>query len=104
MSTRDNLVAALAELGLTDMAERARVGRYDDFGEAATPIVDLVRDLQLAAKSHPARDKVLRLADEASRGRFDFTREEAEAWAARQTDPMMVRMLRIFGPLSGVKN
>lgn len=74
--TTEKLALALEEINApTEMIEAARAGRYDDFkSDSATPIVDLVRHLQKIG-AHA-------LAREAMSGKFDATKEEADAWFA----------------------
>jgi hypothetical protein len=84
MSTKERLAAALeAEgLGLYAVTHKARRGCYDDFeSESATPAIDLVNDLIACGRPD--------LAERAMAGEWDATKEEAEAWANRQTDPEM---------------
>jgi len=77
MSTSDRLAEVLAAEGLHEMAAKARTGYYDDFkSELATPIVQLVRDLQATGKAE--------LANRVMNGEFDSTKEEAEEWFARE--------------------
>jgi hypothetical protein len=55
------------------MEAKARSGYYDDFkSPLATPIVQLVKDLQKAGQHE--------IAKRAMNGEFDATREESEAW------------------------
>lgn len=77
MSTTERLAEVLTAHGLPEMAKKAREGYYDDFrSPLATPIIQLVRDLQ-AAKQHA-------LAQRAVNGEFDATLEEAEEWYDRE--------------------
>lgn len=77
ISTKERLAQVLHAEGLFEMEKAARAGRYDDYESvSATPIADLVRDLQAAGK-HP-------LANRAMNGEFDGTKEEAEAWFQRE--------------------
>jgi len=77
LRTKERLAQVLHAAGLFEMEKAARAGRYDDYeGESATPIVDLVHDLQAAGKSD--------LAARAMNGEFDATKEEAEAWYERE--------------------
>ena len=73
--------------GLAPMIERARAGYYDDYASPlATPCVALVADFRLLGYEGMAR--------KAMDGRWDGTTAEAEAWAARQTDPEIVNVLK----------
>lgn len=81
ISTKEKLARALMEANASaQMVERARAGFYDDYeSPSATPIANLVRDLQLVGLGD--------LAARAVNGEFDGTREEAEAWAKSQGLP-----------------
>ena len=69
MKTKERLVTVLREAGLTEMAEKAKKGYYDDFeSDFAMPINQLVRDLRAAG--HEA------LAQRAMRGEWDGTAKE----------------------------
>lgn len=64
MKAKERLAAALSEAGLVEMSERAAAGYYADFeSPLATPIMQLVRDLQ-AVGAHD-------LAKRAMEGDFD---------------------------------
>ena len=77
IATKEKLALVLHAAALFEMEKAARAGRYDDFeSESATPIVDLVRDLQERGCSD--------LAARAMNGEWDGTKEEAEAWARRE--------------------
>jgi hypothetical protein len=74
--TSERLAQALHAHGLFNMEAKARDGFYDDYkSPLATPIVQLVRDLQ-AQGQHD-------LAKRAMNGEFDASREEAEDWAKK---------------------
>lgn len=77
-STKERLAEALTQASApAAMIQRARHGDYDDYeSELGTPIVQLVRDCQAAGL--PA------LAQRAINGEFDGTKEEADAWFARE--------------------
>lgn len=78
MHTKDRLAHELRSIGLTDMAELAEHGRYDDFlSSSATPLTDLVNALRRRGTA-----EALELAKRVMGGEFDATDEEAEAWAA----------------------
>jgi hypothetical protein len=75
MPTTERLAQALHAEGLFAMETKARHGYYDDFkSPLATPIVQLVLDLENAGKRE--------LANRARNGEFDGTKEEAESWYA----------------------
>ena len=77
-STKERLVEALRWAGAPqDMVQKAGQGYYDDYeSEIATPIIQLVKDCHAAGL--PA------LAQRAINGEFDGSREEADAWFARE--------------------
>lgn len=84
--TKERLAQALHAAGLSEMAEAARAGRYDDFeSESATPCLDLVRDLRRAGKP--------KLAERAADGEWDSTRAEAEEWFEREGRQVLARDL-----------
>ena len=78
MRTTEKLAQALEKAGApAQMVARARRGNYDDFqSDSATPIVNLVRDLNLIGLHD--------LAKRAMNGEFDSTKEEAEEWFHRE--------------------
>ena len=80
MRTKDRLAAALREIGLGDMAEKAAAGHYDDYeSDLVTPCTQLVIDLG-KAHTRDARE----LAKRVKEGEFDATAEEAEEWWQRE--------------------
>lgn len=74
MHTKDKLAAALEEIGLAEMAAKARTGYYHDvLSPLDTPTTQLVNDLQTAGPFTMAlRDRVIY-------GAFDGTAEESAA-------------------------
>lgn len=77
MHTKDKLAAALREIDLQEMADKAAAGYYDDFlSELALPTIELVNDLERVGTG-PARQIRKRVIE----GEFDSTAQEAEAWA-----------------------
>ena len=75
--TKERLAQVLHAAGLFEMEKAARQGLYDDYeSESATPINDLVNDLIAAGQ----RD----LAKRAQSGEWDGTKEEGEAWFAKE--------------------
>ena len=75
--TSERLAQVLHAAGLRDMEAKARSGYYDDYrSPLATPIVQLVRDLE-AQGQHD-------LAKRAMSGEFDGSREEAEEWFQKE--------------------
>lgn len=77
-ATTEKLARALIIEGApAQMVAAARAGRYDDFkSESATPIIDLVKDLQ--------RLGLRGLALRAMNGDFDASKEESAAWFERE--------------------
>ena len=77
MHTKDKLADALAGIGLTDMAAKARDGYYHDFlSPLPMPEIQLASDL--AAKDTP---EAWALRQRVVDGEFDASREEGEEWA-----------------------
>ena len=77
IATKQKLAAVLRERGLTVMARRAERGYYDDYeSDLVAPINQLVADL----RAHGAEDLAKRAID----GEWDGSREEGEAWFARE--------------------
>ena len=80
MATKDRLASALRDIGLTDLAAEAARGQYDDYeSPLAFPLMTLVHNL-IAIATPEARA----LADRIIDGDFDGTKEEADAWLARE--------------------
>lgn len=86
--TPDYLGRVLEEAGLSDLAERARLGHFDDF-HAPEEVADgaelmrLVAELRIAGRRDPERDGWTRAIENAARhGEFDATRAESERWQA----------------------
>ena len=83
--TSERLAQVLHAEGLFHMETKARYGYYDDFkSPLETPIVQLVRDLQAAGKDA--------LAKRAMDGEFDATKEESEAWFAREGKNLLKKL------------
>jgi hypothetical protein len=78
VSTKERLAKVLEENRCPpDMVNAARAGYYDDFeSPLAMPCVQLVLDLQTLKK--------FALAKRAREGEFDGTKEEADAWMAKE--------------------
>ena len=87
MKTKERLAAALREVGAPEhLVEFALEGRYDDFeSESPQPIHDLVAMARGAG--------LPTIVARAMSGEFDATKEEADAWAAAQTDPEILSAL-----------
>lgn len=82
--TKDMLAAALKEVLLNSMAEKAAEGYYHDFlSPLPLPEIQLVNDLEKAAKIHPKRkEAIMALRSRVINGDFDANKEESDAWAA----------------------
>jgi hypothetical protein len=99
--TPDYLGRVLAWAGMPELAERARLGHFDDFHAPAEvadgmEIVRLVGELRVEAKkttdpngnpySPDARrmraDRAAQIENAARRGEFDATKAESDRWAA----------------------
>lgn len=98
--TKDKLAAALREIGLNEMAERAGDGMYDEFtSPLALPMMQLIRDLTYAmnAVEPDAGQPIAKLRKRVVDGDFDATEAESDAWAAsedgQETFSMLVRRL-----------
>lgn len=85
--TKDKLAAALRDVGLDSMADKAATGFYHDFmSPLATPELQLLNDLA-AVVVHTSRHdveaakKILELQHRVVNGDFDATTEEGDAWA-----------------------
>jgi len=78
MSTKERLAKALQEAGAPDqMVADAIAGKFDDFeSDEALPIVHLVGTCR--------RYGLMDIASRAMSGEFDATKEEADAWYARE--------------------
>lgn len=89
MHTNEKLAAALREIDLTTMADRAAKGWYHDFmSPLDAPTMTLANDLAVEAnyadrKGKPEkRAAIWALRERVKNGDFDATNEESEAWAA----------------------
>lgn len=82
MHSSEKLRLALEEIGLTEMAKKARDHYYNDyFSPLDLPIMQLVTDLAKEMKLHPDNaEAILRVQNMAINGMFDATKEEADAW------------------------
>ena len=84
MHTKDQLAAALREVGLDAMADKAAIGYYHDFlSPLDLPEMVLVDDLALSAKHRPEDNAtaILALRQRVINGEFDASAEESEEWA-----------------------
>lgn len=86
--TPDYLGRVLDQAGLEGMAERARLGHFDDFHAPAevasgAELIRLVAELRIWAKTDPDRaEQCAAIENAARRGEFDATRAESDRWAA----------------------
>ena len=102
--TTERLAAALRSAGAPScMIEKAEAGEYDDYKakNTATPCVDLVRDLALAASA--AFDaRLIVLHERALNGEFDAQKWESDAWAkSMKDDPEMGPILKAMNLQAG---
>jgi hypothetical protein len=84
MHTKDQLAAALRELGLDAMADKAATGYYHDFlSPLDLPETVLITTLGAAATMHPDKAAAIEaLRQRVINGDFDASVEESEEWAA----------------------
>lgn len=89
MHTKDKLAAALREVGLDDMADKAATGYYHDFlSPLDFPEMQLVADLAEAANytgearaaGKPLNEAIFKLRERVINGDFDASTEESEKW------------------------
>lgn len=83
MHTKDQLAAALREVGLDGMADNATRGWYHDFlSPFDMPVMKLLNDLAVAARNYPDRsEKIMILRERVKQGQFDASKEESDEWA-----------------------
>ena len=80
------LAKARRDPELAPMVRRARGGYYDEYeGPLETPITQLVSDFRAMGYEGMAR--------KAMGGRWDGTKAESDAWASKQTDPEIRRVI-----------
>ncbi|MDA9539233.1 hypothetical protein ACM41_24340 [Bradyrhizobium sp. CCBAU 21362] len=98
--TKDKLAAALRDVGLTDMADKAATGYYHDYlSPLDMPELELIRDLARAASMAEGRrgqddaKKILELRRRAMNGDFDASEAESEEWAKSEEGQAAFRML-----------
>jgi hypothetical protein len=99
--TPDYLGRVLADIGLVSLAERARMGHFDDFHapadvadglEVVRLVVELRREARTvvdpwgrpyrAATIELRRERIAAVENAVRRGEFDATRAESDRWAA----------------------
>jgi len=83
MHTKDKLADALTQLGLNEMAAKARDGFYHDFlSPLDLPEMALVVALGAAATVHPDKAAAIEaLRRRVIDGEFDASDEESDEWA-----------------------
>jgi hypothetical protein len=86
--TPEYLGRVLEEAGVPWLAERARLGHFDDFNapkEVAdgAELLRLVAELRLVGRARPdLKDRLDVIENAARRGEFDATKAESDRWAA----------------------
>jgi hypothetical protein len=95
MHTKDKLAAALREVRLHTMADKAATGYYHDFlSPLELPEMQLVNDLGIAAGARPAQAAaIMALRARVIDGDFDASAEESEAWAESEEGQETMRLL-----------
>jgi len=95
MHTKDKLAAALREVGLDEMADKAATGYYHDYlSPLATPAITLVNDLAVAAsRGDHFKVGIIALRKRVINGDFDATSEESDDWAASEDGQAAFRSL-----------
>lgn len=91
ISTKERLAQKLHSLALLDLEREARAGEFDDYENTkyALPKAQLIIELtKRLADPHPPYDwlgpQILELIEEVKDGKWDSTREEGDAWFARE--------------------
>jgi len=87
--TKLRLAHALRSAGFEALANRAETGEFSDFDSPhATPKIILARELakiyQNYSLTSPVMAAAARIAVEVKDGKWDDSKEEAEAWAKSQ--------------------
>lgn len=86
--TAEYVGRVLEELPAPDLAERARLGHFDDFSAPAevadgAELIRLVAELRVLAKREPdLAERCAAVENAARRGEFDSTPEESARWEA----------------------
>lgn len=106
--TPDYLGRVLDELGVPELAERARLGHFDDFHAPADvsdgfELIRLVAELRLLARERTElAARVTVIENAVRRGEFDATKAESDRWAAskdgQETFGELVRSAREARP------
>jgi hypothetical protein len=110
-ATSDYLARVLHALRLLPLAERAKLGLYDDFKcpetceWAGQEHIQLYRELNaimVATKQRGRRDEIKAVMEAVKDGEFDSTKAESDAWAASpQGQVVMNELARAARWLSG---
>lgn len=91
------LTAALREIGLDDLANRAALGEFNEFfGDHPVPLNALTKCLEaahLVATDPTQRVQITTLLLNTMTGRFDATDEEAEEWTRSEEGQRIMREL-----------
>ena len=96
--TKDKLAAALREVGLNEMADKAATGWYHDFlSPLDFPELTLIHDLKVASDAVKfdvqKMEAILELRDDVKNGEYDASLEESEEWANSPEGKEAVRSL-----------
>jgi hypothetical protein len=97
MHTKDKLAAALRDVGLDAMAEKAAAGYYHDFlSPLELPALVLVTNLGAVATENPDKAEAIEaLRRRVTNGDFDASPEEGEEWAnSPEGQDTMRRLMR----------
>lgn len=82
-ATKERLAAALREIGLDLLADKAAAGDYDEYeSDSALPLTDLACDLAVAVVN--GNEAAQQLRQRMIAGEFDASEDEAEAWWRRE--------------------
>jgi hypothetical protein len=95
MHTKDMLAAALREVGLDRMAERAATGHYHDYlSPLDFPELTLLDELTAeAGRRLETKGAIMALRRRVMSGEFDATKEESDAWANSPDGQAAIRRL-----------
>ena len=99
--TKDKLAAALRDVGLAKMADKAATGYYHDYlSPLDLPEIQLMHDLALAASDAAGKAdgatrfrEIVALRDRAMNGDFDASAEESDEWAKSPEGQDAMRLL-----------
>jgi predicted short-subunit dehydrogenase-like oxidoreductase (DUF2520 family) len=95
MHTKDQLAAALREVGLDAMADKAATGYYHDFlSPLDLPEMQLAHDLAQAMNQNPRQSgEIGALRRRVINGDFDASAEESDAWSESEEGQEAMRYL-----------